>query len=107
MEPAPDTDFGHAIDSLRERILMLEEQSNVYNTTIIAMAMLAGIKKGSFKYMEAADFKNFLLNELRPFVANAMRVAEQSNQLMKEEEDARKEANDKAKSTKELKANAS
>ena len=94
----------HAINALRERIAMLEDQSVVYNNTIVALALLAGIKKGSFKYNEARDFKDFVLNDMRAFASNVMKIAEEANQLIKEEEDARNKAQELAQSSEKLKA---
>lgn len=86
------------INDLRQRVFDLEEQSIVYNSMIIAMAMLANIKPAGFKYITPEEYKDYLKKNMQPFAKQVMEISQKANQLIKEEEDVKdvKDKRDKA-----------
>lgn len=78
------------IQILTQRLADVEERSIVFNNSIIAIGLLSGYKKGSFKYITPDDYKEFLLKDMQPFVDNIMNVATKANTLIKEEQDAKR-----------------
>lgn len=83
------------LQQLVQRVNMLEQQVQVFNNVILALAYLANVKANSFKYVGAEDLYKFLSAEMRPFSEVVMKTATSMSNHIKELEDKAKEAGEK------------
>ena len=78
------------MNDIRGRLVDLENQSVVFNNTIIALALMANVKPNGFKYITPEDYKKFVREVMQPFAKVVMDVSQQANILIQEEEDAKR-----------------
>ena len=79
------------LQKLVKRVGTLEQQIQVFNNVILALAYLANVKANSFKYIGAEDLYKFLVNDMRPFSEEVMKTATSMGNYIKELEDKAKE----------------
>ena len=106
MEEPDIQDVFVEINDIRRRLVDLENQSVVFNNTIIALALMANVKPNGFKYITPDDYKKFTREVMQPFAKVVMDVSQKANILIQEEEDAKRasskdQASDEASSDEE------
>lgn len=89
------------INDIRGRLVGLENQSVVFNNTIIALALMANVKPNGFKYITPEDYKKFTREVMQPFAKVVMDVSQQANTLIQEEEDAKRASSEDKASAKD------
>ena len=85
-KPAEDN-----LQQLVQRVGTLEQQIQIFNNVILALAYLANVKANSFKYIKAEDLYKFLVNDMRPFSEGVMNAATSMSNYIKELEGKAKE----------------
>lgn len=85
-KPAEDN-----LQQLVQRVGTLEQQIQIFNNVILALAHLANVKANSFKYIKAEDLYKFLINDMRPFSEGVMNTAASMSDYIKELEEKAKE----------------